>query len=268
MNEVSTVDLQEYDPFAGISWITFPTPEGCSFTEHAICATEEDYALLLERSCGLVPGERGWNRDPKVLRFDGASPASGGMYAPFAHSAEYAPYPLVHLCGTTRTDWRNPIASALKQEGLLSLWADQVPGDIFERLHTNHVVAMMALVWGADVMVYEPGGAGRYSVFERDVAQYLGIPVYEMGSDPVGLASQIWAEQMPIRHVPFGNPGIFAVVQEHFAGITGNEIQGAWWDMHGNSERHTVWGRNAWGILQRRAYTTPWGSMNIPVSGD
>lgn len=245
-----------------INWTSTPLPEGCSLRFHDICASEKDFSLLLQATCNVVPGKNNWNGDPKSLRWPGQNPFVQGYYAPFAQWSSYAPYPVIHLCGTTLENWRDPYVNAIEKEGFLTAWAEKIDPKLFLKYEPSFVASMLSIVWGSDILIYRARNAGRYSQFERDIAQYYKIPVYDTEDySPQELSQIIHAHHFPVKTIPIGTSSVFEVSSPL---INKDLLVKEWWNTYGLMEPPTDLKLHSWGILTRRAHLTPWGPMSQP----
>lgn len=223
------------------------------------CASEKDWNSMFYRTFGYEESES--SVDWKSLRVDRNRPFSQGMYNQPASLAEFAPWPIVMLSGTTRAsiDWRKPYADALWNVGIMAAWGGRVDDSVFQRHHDFLVVMMAEIVWGCDVILEHTEDAGMYSRMEVAVAQDCKIPHSNTSElTPSQFAEKVRDEYYPIKKLPRPSQSVADILQKHIANTSSvSELASR---QQGFLRRPTaMWTSWSGPILSRRGRVLPWG---------
>jgi hypothetical protein len=244
---------------ARVNWRHFPIPPEIhsSFGTHSVCASEADFDLFLQGMTGIRLGTRGYNGDPKTLRLAPGYPYHQGFFSPFAEYAQVAPYPITYLSGTINNNWRDSYVLALEQYGFLSAWGNKVEYQEFIKNEIDFITAMVIMVWGSDVLIFNPQHAGRYSYFERALAEYYRIPIIEAKNNPRDVAKEVLTNHFPISHFPIGDRRLFDLCQDF---IKPDELIKSCFKVMSMASIVNRWLMISRPIFDRRAGLNPWGN--------
>jgi hypothetical protein len=218
------------------------------------CASENDWYIFLKTALGITQ-----DFDWRGLRVDREKPFNQGMYHQPAGLAEFSPWPLVAMSGTTRgRNWRQAFTDRLWDVEIMSAWGAKIEEDVFQKYHDLLITMLPLIIWGCDVCLYESEGAGKYSHLEVAVARACGIPVYFTEDyTPRQFAEMVRENHFPVSFAPQPNQAVAEMVQGVFLGDS--DISSLAERQLRFLERPFSWASLMRPILARRGRVLPWG---------